>query len=458
LSRFCQKRKNNSLINSGTFRLVFVVFLLLVLTVIPAHAEKFFSAWNTKPEKQILENGHTLIYELDRSSDITVLQIVIGGGKRADPVNKEGLAYITTRLTLEIPDSRTTQTLLIQATQVSMTCLADFSLIELSCLSENLEETLKLLSKLIEDPLLTGIRIKRMKEMMNQSRKVKEDDPGYVSNNTFFCEFFQGTSYALPFLGSEKSLKSIKKKDIENFYKKHFIKENMIFVVSSNLGKDKIIPWVENFFDDFSAGPIESPQPISFTLPENKTLDLVKDTQQTLVSCAYPLPETNPPKNYIFAYLLNNLLGQGPNSRLWPLRMDKKLAYNVSSRLTQMKSGGLLEAYLETDIEKKTVAVDELKKVLDDLYNLGISEEELHVTKTFSRAVFLRAHETKSARTRTLALFEILGLGYDFINTFFEEMEKVTQEEINNYIKIMLNPENRILVTVGPEATDKDLL
>jgi predicted Zn-dependent peptidase len=339
-----------------------------------------------------------------------------------------------------------------------MTCLDDFSLIEISCLSENLEETLKLLSKLIEDPLLTGVRINRIKETMNQSRKVNEDDPGYVSTHTFYSEFFQDTSYGPPFLGSEESLKTIKKKDIENYYKKHFIKENMVFILSTNLEKEKVIPWLEKHFDDFDSGSVEIPESISFTLPENKTFDLEKDSQQTLVSYAVPLPESNPPQNYILAYLTNNLLGQGPNSRLWPLRMEKKLAYNVSSRFTQMKSAGLLEAYLETDQKKKAEAVKVLGKTLDDLCLSGISEEELQVTKTFSRAEFLRGHETKSARTRTLALFETLGFGCDFINIFFEEIEKITLEEINAYLKNILKPENRILVTVGPQESDKALL
>jgi len=112
---------------------------------------------------------------------------------------------------------------------------------------------------------------------------------------------------------------------------------------------------------------------------------------------------------------------------------------------------GILKAYLETDKEKKEIALEALKTVLRDLYENGITEEEFEATKIYTKASFLRKNETKETRTNNLAAFEALGLGYEFLNRFFQEIETIGLEQINAYIKDILNPENGLEIIVGPE-------
>jgi predicted Zn-dependent peptidase len=149
--------------------------------------------------------------------------------------------------------------------------------------------------------------------------------------------------------------------------------------------------------------------------------------------------------------MLENLLGKGFNSRLWPLRQKEKLAYLVNSRANQLREGGFMEAYLETENSKKDVAIEALNKVLLALYENGVSEEELQVTKTNSKANFLRSNETKDIRSITIAFYEALGLGYDFINSYFSEIDATSLEEFNAFIKEVLNPEKGVSITVGPK-------
>jgi predicted Zn-dependent peptidase len=152
------------------------------------------------------------------------------------------------------------------------------------------------------------------------------------------------------------------------------------------------------------------------------------------------------------AYMLENLLGKGFNSRLWPLRQKEKLAYLVNSRANQLRDGGFMEAYLETENSKKDVALDALNKVLLDLHENGVSAEELQVTKTNSKANFLRNNETKNIRSITMAYYEAVGVGYDFINSYFSEIDLTSLDEFNAYIKDVLNPEKGVCITVGPKA------
>src|SRR4030065_1184879 len=88
-------------------------------------------------QKKVLDNGLTVILERDESSANTILQILIKGGKRADTPAKWGLAFLTTRLLIEIPDSGKAPQLISLATRASAHAADDYSLVQIECLSAN---------------------------------------------------------------------------------------------------------------------------------------------------------------------------------------------------------------------------------------------------------------------------------------------------------------------------------
>jgi len=423
---------------------------LWALTLSPIFSNQTPSLSKNLPEEEFLSNGLKLIYQKDASSAITVFQIIIKGGKAVEPEEKSGLAYLTTRLTLEIPDRKKARDLMNQASRVSMTSRGDYSLINITCLSEHVEETLKVTTKIMLKPLFSGLRIDGTKKMINYQRNTQEDDPANVAHKVYLERLFAKQGYGGSVLGSEESLKAIKKKDVKGFYDSYFKAENMVVAVISDLEKEPLIEILDQYFAKFSSGEPAESKPSSVTIPEDRQILIEKDTQQFFISLAFPLPKISR-KNFVLASIVENLLGKGVGSRLWDLRYREKLAYNVNAQATLMKEGGILEAYIETDKEKKDVALEALKKVLSSLFEKGITEEELEVTKNNAKAYFLRDNETKEIRAGNLVSFEALGLGYEFLHGFFMEIDAISLDEINAYIKEILNPEKGVEVVIGPK-------
>ncbi len=419
-------------------------------TLSPIFSSQKASLSRNLPEKAFLSNGLKLIYQKDASSAITVFQILIKGGKAVEPEEKSGLAYLTTRLTLEIPDRKKVQDLMSQASRVSMTSRGDHSLINITCLSEHLEETLKVTTQIMLNPLFSGLRMEGTKKMINYQRNTEEDDPANVAHKAYLERLFARKGYGGSVLGSEESLKAIKKNDVKNFYDSYFKAENMVVAVVSDLEKEPLIEILDEYFAKFPSGKPAESEPSPVTIPEEKQVLIVKDTKQSFISLAFPLPKITR-KNFALASIVENLLGKGVGSRLWDLRYKEKLAYNVNAQATLMKDGGMLEAYLETDKEKKEVALEALKNVMNALFEKGIEEEELEVTKINAKASFLRENEAKEIRAMNLASFEDLGLGYEFLSGFFLEIDTISLDEINAYIEDVLNPEKGIEVIIGPK-------
>jgi zinc protease len=427
-------------------RVAGIVLVIALLVLIGSGDLSSSGAGRT--QKSILDNGLSVILDFDDTSPTTLLQILVRGGKRAEPAGKRGLSFLTTRLSVEIPDSGKVQELMSLATRFSVSALGDCSLINIECLSENLEASLKVISKIILDPLFSGIRIDAVKEHMEHEGRIEEDDSPRLGHLLSLRAFFCGTPYEGSIYGDKESLKAIKNRDVADFYKRYFTGPNMILALSSDLPQKTLLDFVEEYFAAIPKGEPVSFEPVASSAPEEKVVSIERDTKQTYVCLAYPLPEVSP-RNFALAALLENLLGKGPGSKLWPLRSQKKLAYNVGCRATQMEAGGVIEAYLETDRSKRETARAALRETLSELYENGISEADLAMTKTAAQADFLRENETKSGKVVTLAYFESVGLGFSYFSGLSTEIEALGVEQVNAFVRSILTPEKAFEVVIG---------
>jgi zinc protease len=411
------------------------------------------SPWKEAPVRLRLATGMDCFYQKDATSPTTVIELVVPGGRGVLPEGRDGLAYLVTRLCLEIPDFDKARDLMIQATRLSMMVYEDCSVLSLSCLSENLEPGLAIASSIIQSPLMTGLRIDHTKDTMALLSKAAEDDAVITGHGAALGALFGGRGYGSAAFGTPASLKLLDKKSIAAFFGRRFVKTRLFFSVCSDLDPGLIKAQLEKAFSKFPAGesggtpdPAEGP-----SLPEGRTVDLEKDTKQTYISRVFLLPAPAP-ADFARGSLLEVLLGKGPGSRMWTLRTPERLAYDVNARATWTLTSGILEAYLETDKAKRARAAESLDGVLRRLYEDGITAEELETTKTLASASTLRGIETKEARARTMALWQVLGLGFDRIAGIFRDLQAVTLGEMNAYIRSVLDPSRSISVAVGPKA------
>jgi zinc protease len=428
--------------------------LLLLLNFSPLLYPGQDAAWKLPVKKKVLENGLPVILEMNKTSATSVVQIFIRGGKRAEPAGKSGLVFLATRLAVEIPDQDKLRNLLSLATRISVTSREDFSLISLECLSTNLEPTLKILSKIIAGPLFSGLRIDAVKDYMRHQGKLLQDDSvlsGHLANLGAFFEVpgYGGSSY-----GDEKSIGAIKGRDVSDFYKRHFTAANILLSASSDLEEETLLGMMADCFSGLPAGESFPLGSVGLRSEWEKQVFSPRETKQSYVSVAYRLPGLSR-RQFALSYLLENLLGRGPGSRLWPLRTEKRLAYNINCRVTQMLEGGLLEAYLETDNSKREIALEALRSTIAELVSGGIDAEEFGTVQTVAKANFLRDNEAKNARTFTLGMFEILGLGYDYFGDLSAEIEAVSPEEMNTFLKNILGAEKSFEMIIGREEKQK---
>ncbi len=398
-----------------------------------------------------LDTGIRVVYRFDPSSQVTVLTIGVGGGLAAEPEGKAGLTFLTSRLAMDIPDQGKAQDFVIKALHAGLDVRGDGSIISLECLSEFFDEVASTYVRILGNPLFTGVRIDGIKEYMAHQRRIETDDAGGAARLAQAEAFFPAGGCGRSIYGTEAGAEAIKAKDIKDFYDRLFVAGNLTLTVVSDLDQGRVAASLKKSFGRFRGGEAPAPTPVSPASPPAVTRIIRKEALQANVSVAFPLPAVSR-RGYVLNALLENALGRGPGTRLWPLRSEKKLAYAVTASAVQMRGGGFLGAYLETDASKQDEARESLARVLEEAWRGGLSAEELAVAKAGLGTSFLRANETKLARAETLDLFESLGLAADFFEAFMAEAAAVGLEEINAHLRAVLDPAKGHWVAVGPEA------
>ncbi|MCP5047594.1 MAG: insulinase family protein, partial [bacterium] len=106
--------------------------------------------------------------------------------------------------------------------------------------------------------------------------------------------------------------------------------------------------------------------------------------------------------------------------------------------------------YLKTENKKKEEAHQSLKKLITGIYKTGITKDDLAVARVHAKADFLRSCETKEQRARQIAYFEAMGLGFGFLEGFFPAVDRTSLDDLNGYLKKVLNPEQMVEVMIGP--------
>ena len=402
-----------------------------------------------EPQRFVLENGLAVILQNDAAAANSVVQLFVRGGSRDDPAGGSGLAYLTMRLALEIPDQTKLSQLMEFGSSFSLHVGEDYSLITLRALSRHVQPTLEILTAIFREPLFSGLRIDGIKAQMLHLQKKMTDDPNALMRTLTAGNFFGLSGYGGKLFGDEASLAALSKKDIQAFFDAHFTAANMVAVVISDLDVAALKPLLGRLLGRLAAGREAVPAPLPPAKAEKAALTVPRQSAQTHIAGAVLLPALTA-ENYLMASLLETWLGKGIGCKLWPLRDQSDLTYGVNAEVLPLKEAMLLTVYMKTGYPRADEAQKNLLEILGAVHETGISADELSTAKAYALADFWRQNEARERRAATLAFMEGMGLSYRLAGNFTARLGAITCDEMNRFIRNWLAPPNWFLLRIGP--------
>jgi len=310
---------------------------------------------------------------------------------------------------------------------------------------------LELMASAVLEPLFTQEEFDRQKNLIKESLKTGEKDVGTAADRVeSFITY--GSEHPNGEFISQESLDKASLQDAIDFYNNYSSPSNAYLVIIGDVNYDEIKSKVTDLFGSWNSKEVSSS---SFPSPNNpdETEIIFVDMPngvQSVVSVINTVEFNKKNSDYLAALGANRILGGGGAGRLFNnLREDKGWTYGSYSGISESyKTKGLVIAQAQVRNEVTDSAAVELLMELDKMKNTYVSDEELNSAKAKYTGNFVLSLENPSTIAGFARNIITQDLPEDYYNSFLENINSVTKEDVQNAAKnYFLTDNTRVFIT-----------
>ena len=408
-------------------------------------------------------NGLRLILEKNNKNVIASnIAFIVGSGNETD--EQAGYSHFIEHLLFKSSSKFKTEEIMDKLTMLG----ADFNAYTsrtntrfvFKCLAENFEKCFEIYSDMVLHPRFLDEEIDKERNVVIEEMKKYEDDPSDVMLEAVYRSYYDGTSLAHDVLGTEEIISSVTREQLLEYKSKHYKAENAIISVAGNIEFEKLDEIVTKYFaSDFNYEAL--PSEVDFTLIKptikEKYKIIERDDAQANV-CLHIRGVGYKDKKKNVQSLYSSILGNSQNSRLYKkIREELGFVYSIYAYSEITATHGDLFIVFGTRPKNVKDAIFEIKKIINELAENGVTEEELDCAKNLKKSVVEYSSETNTDRAETNASFVYLEGKHVSINARKTRFEKVTLEDVNKFAKKIANEKLFNIVAVGKNLNIEDL-
>ena len=322
------------------------------------------------------------------TSPVVYVGIMVGAGTRHELPNENGMAHYIEHCVFKGTEHYTARQLINHIEgiggEINAYTTKEETTFYAATLRNHFRTTLHLLADMVLHPTFNKKETDKEVTVILDEIESYNDSPSELIYDDFENMVFEGSSLAMPILGTKKTLRRISKSpDIAlNWMKTHYHPERMVLFVLGNITTQQVIAAAEKeLLASSPYRPIAS-SPITHSeasnSPSGASRTYRRHTHQThimLGSRSYPIGH---PKQ-LTMYLLNNILGGGSmSSRLYlSLREKHGLVYNIDSQAVPLSDTGYWNIYLACESQHKDQCLELCHKELKQLRDTTLTTSQL---------------------------------------------------------------------------------
>lgn len=419
------------------------------------------AAADISPTRFTTPNGMTVLVLEQHFLPIVEIHALIKVGSAQDPPEKAGVANLVAGLLDEGTATRSSKQLAEQIDFVggSLDVQADedFTTASARVLKKDIDVGFTLLADILQHPTFPKQEFERVRSQIIGEITSDNDDPGHVAMKAFNQLVFQNHPYRWPVNGTEDTLGKITSSDVQTFYAKEYLPNQIILAIVGDISVEQATTLVQTHFGSWKKGVV---QPRTVKRPaviDRKIVQLIeKDLTQSTIVIGHPgISRTNP--DFYAVTVMNHVLGAGGfSSRLMDTIRDKQgLAYGITSHYDARLMPGSFWINLQTRTEATNQAINGVLAEMRTIREAPVSDQELADAKAFLMGSFPLRLDSTAKLAKVLAQVEFFGLGFDYFTQYPKWIDRVTKEDVQRVAKQYLDPQRYALVVVGNLAKAK---
>ena len=410
----------------------------------------------TKSEVQkfTLSNGLRLLVREDHRLPLVSMVATFRGGQLAEKPENNGITRLLSRTMIKGTKSQSASQIVEKVEGVGGSIGADsgnnsFS-VAVNVMKPDLALGLATLSDVVQNPTFPEAEVDLEKKAQIAAIKAEEEQITAVARNVARQKLFGTHPYALRANGSIEGVEKLTSADLQAFQKEYVTAKNGVIAVFGDVNAEEVRKLVEKDFAKLPEGQLELSAPAApVALAQNETAVENRNKQQAVVMFGYLGADVNSPDRA--ALQLVNEASNDLGSRFFNrIREQLGLAYYVGAGNFNGIAPGCFLFYLGTDprkVEQVTVAFqDEINKLAND----GLTDEELARAKEKFLGSEAIRNQSNSTFAASVAIDELVGLGYDNYLKRKAEIDAVTLDDVKKVTQKYFAKPSHVAVTVRP--------
>ena len=404
-----------------------------------------------------LANGLPVYLVEKRDLPIVQMTFVFNAGSIYDPAELPGLAAMTADLMDEGAGNRDALAFSdeIDFLGIGLGASAARERLTLSLFSPSarLEQALPLLADMLLRPRYDAKELERKRTEALVRLKQSYDEARIIASTAFNQIVFGKTHpYSQPAGGTVASLKAMQTGDLQRFHQEFIRPANGFLVITGDLDRAQAEAALGILLREWNGGALKSmavPAPPAAKGFQIYLIDKPGAAQSEL-RFGHPALSRNTP-DYFPVQVMNTILGASFTSRLnTNIREVHGYAYGASSSFNMPKGKGafLGASAVQSDATDKAVA--EFIKEFNAIRT--VQETEAEKARNYLALGFPGEFESIENIASNIADVLFFNLPENYLNTYIEQVMKVTRADIERVAKTWVDPKNMVLVVVGDQV------
>ena len=406
------------------------------------------------PKQFTLSNGMTVLLTEQHNLPVVSARVVALGGSGDNPTDKPGLAGFTARMLTEGTENRSALKFADDLAQIGATLTsnsdADQSSLSTQVLSRNVNSDFDLLADVALHPAFREDEIERVRSQRATELLQINDDPFLLFSRVARRLLYGDKSYGFPELGTEVSIKSISRADLEKFWSSDYIPANAALVVAGDLSETEARSLGEKYFGAWKGANKRSPVPQIQATPSPAIylVDKQGSAQSMISAVTLGAPRSAP--DYAALEVANGALGGLFSSRVnMNLREKNGYTYGAFSFFSYHRGPGPFFVASSVRTDTTSDALREMFKEVDGMQTSPLSPAELKVAKDATARSLAGLFETTGASVDTIAGLFTYDLPLDFFSILPSKVDNVTISDVERVSKQYFVPGKMFVVVVG---------
>lgn len=420
-------------------------------------------ATRVKVKKTVLRNGLTVISERLPGFKTLSIGVWVRAGTRHEKSSEAGISHCLEHMVFKGTEKRTAAEITREIERVGGEFNAftarEYTCFHITVLSRDLELAIDILSDILMGSTFTAAEFEREKKVILQEIAMVEEAPEEVAQDLHFEMLYGRHGLGRSILGTENSVRKLRRSDLLRYFRKHYRPDNMIVSVAGDVSPARVLRSVKELAKKNWPG---RPQKRLSRKEEGfEPAPAIREglwwikraTEQAHIVWGVDCPKITS-RDQSALVLLASYLGGGMSSYLFQeIREKHGLAYTVYAGLNMFSDSGTLHVYLGANVSQVGNCLRMIESAVMRLCTTKITEEELSEQKESLKGSILLSSDSAESIMGSNAVDEIYFEEIYSPEKVCREIDAVTVNDVKRIARKVFGDQKRSILVYGPSPS-----